>query len=845
MAGGVTLNLERCAVMDEHIEREDFLKRKCTLKAVHNLVKAYLDERPRVFMFVANAVKGDSRVIKTARVLESHGFQVVVVGNVNGGEWFQVGSLSGLFFVLAPRLRRSEARSWKEWTSFVAQQALSVAQAASWDIVYSHDMFGIQAGQLVTQEMRYNGMDAYWIHDVHEDVYGYDGVFGEGQIAEMKRLESDYILAPDLLVTVNESLRDTIIRRYAYDRKMHVVYNCPDTSLSEKEIVPLRQQLGLDDAALLGVYLGNSSPRRRLEAVIPLLKYRPDLHFALVTERDRAYINELIEKAESLGVRDRLHVHPYVLDDEVVRFVEGCDFGISLLTNYGNAENAVPTKMLEYLQADIPVIVSNNKLQKDFVQRNNVGSVVEEPDNVEELSNAVDAAIRSFSPAEELKSVYNWRTQFAPVLYSIQNREILAYRTPVSGPRIFQGPGNGAGQPGSLARSLRAHGHAATAVCFAPSQFNYRPDVLWLAPSAKGKAALANWCAAHFDILHYHATPIFRYIIDNKLMMPSLYDLLTAKAAGKTIVFSFRGGDARDHGRFSARSPYAWSKKEDYADFLPDPEKRAYVRMVCSCADLVTATDPELAEYIPGAHILPRSIDCGDWSFVGPVNRRRPVLVHAPSRPIVKGTRHVLDAVKELHGEGLDFEFRLVENTTHEEARIIYESSDIIIDQLRIGWYGNLSVEGMALGKTVVAYVRSDLLGFFGDSLPFVNANPDDLKDVLRKCILDPALRSEMGMRARAFCEKYHDHKNVTRILTDLYHLAECNKKQNHVSFGYACFNRFAADSYNRFVALTRKKTLVARIKSLAAKLKNIFMIFMKATYKTPRAVLKIFKIIK
>ncbi|GAK00997.1 hypothetical protein JCM19055_4134 [Geomicrobium sp. JCM 19055] len=42
-----------------------------------------------------------------------------------------------------------------------------------------------------------------------------------------------------------------------------------------------------------------------------------------------------------------------------------------------------------------------------------------------------------------------------------------------------------------------------------------------------------------------------------------------------------------------------------------------------------------------------------------------------------------------------------------------YQKATVVIDQLRIGSYANLTMESMALGKPVICYVREDLVSKF------------------------------------------------------------------------------------------------------------------------------------
>jgi hypothetical protein len=148
---------------------------------------------------------------------------------------------------------------------------------------------------------------------------------------------------------------------------------------------------------------------------------------------------------------------------------------------------------------------------------------------------------------------------------------------------------------------------------------------------------------------------------------------------------------------------------------------------------------------------------------------RKPLIVHAPSRRIVKGSEHVTGAVSELRAEGLKFDFELVEGLSNLEARQLYERADLIVDQLRIGWYGVLAVEGMALGKPVISYVREDLQAHLGPEPPIAYANPETIKSTLRDLVSNPDHREQLGRRARDYCVQVHDSAVVARQLAEIY----------------------------------------------------------------------------
>ena len=179
--------------------------------------------------------------------------------------------------------------------------------------------------------------------------------------------------------------------------------------------------------------------------------------------------------------------------------------------------------------------------------------------------------------------------------------------------------------------------------------------------------------------------------------------------------------------------------------------------------------DPEMLSYWPGATVVPRGLDLTQWPEVGIEKKDRPLVVHAPSDPFLKGSHYVDRAVKELQKEGLKFEYKPITGMPHDEAVEWYRRADVIIDQILIGWYGVLAMEGMALGKPVVAYLRQDLVPSLDPVPPVENANPDNIKDGLRRLVTDYEYRAELAAGGRKYVDQVHDIKKVTRQLTDEY----------------------------------------------------------------------------
>lgn len=403
-----------------------------------------------------------------------------------------------------------------------------------------------------------------------------------------------------------------------------------------------------------------------------------------------------------------------------------------------------------------------------------------------------------------------------------------------AGLRVLHAPVNYANQAYLLSRALRGRGVDSVQLRYRfPSQgFQFYDDderVVqltnkdWYGDMLRTVQQVAS---EEFDIIHLWNRTLLHWRpgdIVNGMDLPFL------RLSGARLAFRFTGYDLRRKSlevKLNRFSPYHYGFKSDYDE---DDQKR-YVDSIFPYIDEFVVQDPEMQTYFPEARVIPRAIDLENFPVTEQPSNQRPLIVHAPSNKQVKGSDFVLKAVAELKAEGLDFDFQMVEHLPNAEALDLYRRADIVIDQLLIGWYGVLAMEGMAMGKAVIAYIRDDLLGYFTNDMPLINANPDNITSVLRATIQDRDLRGEIGRRARAFVESVHDSRNVVRAAVKMYRqmLKAPGRRivpdfvyQLHGSFDFR--ERFDGDrlrwSQNR-VAQLQKETAahLARIAALEAK---------------------------
>ena len=247
----------------------------------------------------------------------------------------------------------------------------------------------------------------------------------------------------------------------------------------------------------------------------------------------------------------------------------------------------------------------------------------------------------------------------------------------------------------------------------------------------------------------------------------------------KPIFIQYQGDDARQGDFCKAKFKITFANRVDEGYYNPasDNAKRKSINFYAKKTSKIYSLNPDLLHVLPeSAEFLPySSISLVEWAESYNQLEDRPLRIgHAPSNRAVKGTELILKAVDDLRLSGFNFELVLVEGVSNIEAKEIYKTIDVLVDQLFAGWYGGLAVELMALGKPVIAYIREEDLHFLPDQmradLPIIQAEPNAIHDVLKTILRMPRTELlEIAKLSRAYVEKWHDPKKIAqRIKADM-----------------------------------------------------------------------------
>lgn len=241
--------------------------------------------------------------------------------------------------------------------------------------------------------------------------------------------------------------------------------------------------------------------------------------------------------------------------------------------------------------------------------------------------------------------------------------------------------------------------------------------------------------------------------------------------AGLEVALLFHGSDIRlpsVHARTEPESPFQAGYEE--AEVLERIALRNSALVEATDASVFVST-PDLLAYVPSGEWLPVVVDPVRWEAMAssePLVRSRPVVVHAPSRAALKGSRLIEPALRRLHIEGV-IEYREVHGVRADDMPAIYGDSDIVLDQFSLGSYGVAACEAMASGRLVISHVaravRDEVRERTGHDLPVLEANADGLERVLRNVIAQPATYRAFAARGPGFVSAVHDGRRSAAVL--------------------------------------------------------------------------------
>jgi hypothetical protein len=280
------------------------------------------------------------------------------------------------------------------------------------------------------------------------------------------------------------------------------------------------------------------------------------------------------------------------------------------------------------------------------------------------------------------------------------------------------------------------------------------------------------WALLKFDVFHY--------FYDRGLMIsdgryginPEELQLLFD--SGKRLYTYAYGADVRSREitlqlgepHFCQECPqpgrYCICKTEDLNSSLERLDGRVTARIAMG----------DMVPYVPGCrnmHYWPLNLK----RFKGEPVAYRPGdilrVAHAPNHGHFKGTRFLMEAIERLRREGQPIELISVQGVPNEKVLELFGAAHLVADQFIDGFHGYTTLEAMALARPVLCFLRNDDMMIDPATCPIINVRPEQVYDILKKCLEGSMNLESLGKRGREYVDRYYSVEAVAARLGRMY----------------------------------------------------------------------------
>ncbi len=401
---------------------------------------------PRTLHIVLNAVIEDSRVLKCAWSLGNAGWDVLVVGAAATANIDEIGigyarikrlhlkpvvvqQQMALFLRYMRKIKRKiENRIIKKLNPPIPNLHRSVAAITPValeflpDVIHAHDYTALPIAGAMIEKLQKAGHECKLVYDAHEYVPGVAHL--NKPLRRVYTNKERYFAARSAsILSVSEGMNELLIPHLGISSTPDIVANDPLFEGQQPSKRNLRADCKIDANVPLLVYSGAVAPQRGVGDVLSALRNMPGVHLALIANPKNATVIKYVE--EHADIADRFHVLPYVPNAELVSYLSTADIGLIPIHHKLNHEISLITKFGEYMQARLPIVVSDVRTMSAEVRRLGNGEVFIAQDTAD-FARAVNVVLAAKAKyvdvyTSEVLSQRSWERQ-AEHLVAIYNK---------------------------------------------------------------------------------------------------------------------------------------------------------------------------------------------------------------------------------------------------------------------------------------------------------------------------------------------------------------------------------------------------------------------------------------
>lgn len=356
----------------------------------------------KIIVSVTNDLTTDQRVHKVCNTLHNNNFQVLLIGRklpkslpINRNyatKRIQLFFNSGFLFYSEYNIRLFILL-------FFTQK----------DILLSNDLDTLTANFLVSKIQRKK-----LVYDSHELFTEVPELINKPFVKKFwLRLESWMYPKLQNCYTVCKPIADIYNKNYGTN--FSVVRNIP----TQKTIVKGELPFTTDKKIIL--YQGALNIGRGLELMIDTIQYLDNFIFVIAGSGDIE--QDLKTRVQQQNLEEKLRFLGRLSPKELEKITPNASIGISMEEDLGlNYRFALPNKIFDYIQAEVPVLVSNLPEMKQVVLHHKVGEVITDR-NPKAIANQIQQMVENdyTSALQNAKKVLTWENEEEKLLAIFDN----------------------------------------------------------------------------------------------------------------------------------------------------------------------------------------------------------------------------------------------------------------------------------------------------------------------------------------------------------------------------------------------------------------------------------------
>jgi glycosyltransferase involved in cell wall biosynthesis len=177
------------------------------------------------------------------------------------------------------------------------------------------------------------------------------------------------------------------------------------------------------------IYQGALNTGRGLELMIEAMNYIDDTILFIVGEGD--IMGELQRKVHSMNLPERIFIPGRIMPTKLKKLTAQCNLGISLEEDIGlNYRLALPNKIFDYIQAEIPVLCSDLPEMAALVRKYKIGEVCISRE-AEKLAGQITGMMKDTERKESWKR--NLKKAAAELCWENEEEKLIAIVTRIVG----------------------------------------------------------------------------------------------------------------------------------------------------------------------------------------------------------------------------------------------------------------------------------------------------------------------------------------------------------------------------------------------------------------------------